>query len=74
MLLRRIKHHVVVGVYVGIEVSNWNDARQDDARAQYFLERIRHDLTIDRAQATDKQRFWSRVSDDNLGRTAEAHL
>ena len=86
MLLRRIKHHVVnenwfavfvdfvivvVGVYVGIEVSNWNEARQEDARAQYFLERIRNDLTIDRAQATNKQEFWGSVVD--YGEAAIAH-
>ena len=86
MLLRRIRHHVVnenwfavfvdfvivvVGVYVGIEVSNWNEARQEDARAHYFLERIQHDLTIDRAQATNKQQFWSRVIE--YGEAAIAH-
>ncbi len=53
LLLRRIKHHVVnenwfavfvdfvivvVGVYVGIEVSNWNEARQEEARATEYLE------------------------------------
>lgn len=62
---------VVVGVYVGIEVSNWNQARQDDARAQYFLERIRADLTRDRTEAADKQQFWIRVIDDNLRQADE---
>ena len=86
MLLRRITHHVVnenwfavfvdfvivvVGVYVGIEVSNWNEARQEDARAQYFLERIGHDLTNDRAQATSKQQFWGDVVE--YGQAAIAH-
>lgn len=86
MLLRRIKHHVVnenwfavfvdfvivvVGVYVGIEVSNWNEARQDDARAQYYLERIRADLTNDRTEATRRQLFWNQVV--RYGEAAIAH-
>ncbi len=78
MLLRRIKQHVanenwfavfvdfvivVVGVYVGIEVSNWNDARQEEARALEYLERIRGDLVNDRAAASNRQRFWAAVID-----------
>ena len=76
MLLRRIKQHVanenwfavivdfvivVVGVYVGIEVSNWNEARQEDDRAREYLERIRVDLVNDRAAASNRQRFWAAV-------------
>ena len=78
MLLRRIKQHVasenwfavfvdfvivVVGVYVGIEVSNWNEARQEDARAAEYLERIRVDLVNDRAAASNRQKFWTAVID-----------
>lgn len=76
MLLRRIKHHivnenwfavfvdfviVVVGVYVGIEVSNWNEARQEDDRSQEYLERIRADLVSDQSAAQARQVFWGRV-------------
>ena len=76
MLLRRIKHHianenwfavfvdffiVVVGVYVGIEVSNWNEARQEDLRAQQYLERIRGDLSKDLELAAYRARFWTDV-------------
>ncbi len=31
---------LVVGVFIGIEVANWNDARVDEGRAQAYLERI----------------------------------
>jgi hypothetical protein len=76
MLLRRIKHHivnenwfavfvdfviVVVGVYVGIEVSNWNEARQEDLRAQQYLERIGGDLSTDLELAGYRARFWADV-------------
>jgi len=76
MLLRRIKHHVVnenwfavfvdfvivvVGVYVGIEVSNWNDARQEEGHAREYLERIRADLVQDRQSTLDRRRFWTQI-------------
>lgn len=76
MLLRRVRHHVanenwfavfvdfvivVVGVYVGIEVSNWNEARQEDQRSIEYLERIRADLVHDRRSASERRRFWTEV-------------
>lgn len=59
MLLRRMTEHVkaqnwtavgldllvvVVGVFVGIQVSNWNEARQDRERGRLYMERMRADL------------------------------
>ncbi|MEM7052913.1 MAG: hypothetical protein AAF446_00045, partial [Pseudomonadota bacterium] len=35
---------VVVGVYLGIQVDNWNDARADRDRAQVFADRLQSDL------------------------------
>ncbi len=86
MLLRRIKRHVanenwfavfvdfvivVVGVYVGIEVSNWNDARQEEARAQEYLERLRADLAYDLQASTGRRAFWAQVID--YGEAAIGH-
>ena len=59
MILRRVIAHVrkqewtaiwidllivVVGVFIGIQVSNWNDDRATARRAQVFTERLRNDL------------------------------
>ncbi len=59
MILRRITEHVkaqnwtaialdfvivVVGVFIGIQVSNWNDNRATNARAAIFSERLAEDL------------------------------
>jgi hypothetical protein len=59
MILRRITEHVkaqnwtaigidfvivVVGVFVGIQVANWNDDRQQAARQANYLERLRVDF------------------------------
>jgi len=76
MLLRRIRQHVaaenwfavwvdfvivVIGVYVGIEVSNWNEARQEQIRAQSYLERIGADLEKDLELAGHRASFWADV-------------
>ena len=76
MLLRRVRKHVasenwfavcvdfvivVVGVYVGIEVSNWNEARQEEVRAEEYLERIRDDLVNDQTSLAQKRTFWASV-------------
>ena len=62
MLLRRITQHVkaqnwfavgvdlvivVIGVFIGIQVSNWNEARLELDRRQEVLTAILEDLTVD---------------------------
>ena len=76
MLLRRVMQHVsgqnwfavaidflivVVGVYVGIEVSNWNADRQANERAAGYLERIAADLESDRESLAGRMAFWGDV-------------
>lgn len=53
---------VVVGVFIGLQVSNWNDSRIDRTRAQSYLGRIRADLDSDIANYQDKLRLWNEVS------------
>jgi hypothetical protein len=63
MLLRRITEHVksqnwtaividfaivVVGVFIGIQVSNWNEERQDASRTQSYYKRLLGDLESER--------------------------
>lgn len=77
MLLRRVTEHVkdqnwtalaldfvivVVGVFIGIQVSNWNDARVDEGRARAYLERLSLDLDADLAALADRDQFWRHVS------------
>jgi hypothetical protein len=69
MILRRVIHHVrkqewtaicidlvivVVGVFIGIQVANWNEARLEAQRARGFLERLAGDLEREQA-AIDKR-------------------
>ena len=77
MILRRVIAHfrkqewtaiaidlmiVVLGVVIGIQVSNWNAARADRERAHGYLERIRDDLDADIAGYRDRLDFWGEVS------------
>src|SRR5262245_47284795 len=77
MILRRVIDHVreqewtaiaidfvivVVGVVVGIQVSNWNADRIDRIKARSYLERIRTDLDADLANYSDRLDFWGKVS------------
>ena len=37
---------VVLGVFIGLQVSNWNEARRDRALEQQYLERLREDFAL----------------------------
>ena len=81
MLLRRITEHVkaqnwtavaldfvivVVGVFIGIQVSNWNDARQYRLREAAVLAQLNEEFT-DIKEALERQiRFRTRYM-DNIG-------
>jgi hypothetical protein len=86
MLLRRVIAHVkkqewtaiaidfvivVVGVFIGVQAANWNEARADAARARGYLERIGGDLEADLANYENRIRFWAKVS--HYGRTGLAY-
>jgi len=81
MLLRSITKHikeqnwfavtldfviVVFGVYIGIQLGNWNEERADDARSQQYLERIASDLTQEISIYNDRVQFWQQVSEYGL--------
>jgi hypothetical protein len=77
MILRRVIAHlrkqewtaigidfiiVVVGVFIGIQVSNLNQARVERDLANSYLERIRDDIDTDLANYDDRLAFWSKVA------------
>lgn len=53
---------LVTGVFLGIQVSNWNTDRVDASRAHDYLGRIGNDLGADIANYQDRLDFWSNVS------------
>lgn len=73
MILRRVIQHfrkqewtaifidfviVVMGVFIGVQVSNWNNARAEEARAALIIEALRQDL---RDGAAVEERFIAEV-------------
>ncbi|NNJ73041.1 MAG: hypothetical protein HKP09_07650 [Enterobacterales bacterium] len=76
MLLRRITEHVksqnwiavaidffivVVGVFIGIQVSNWNEIRQEEQKTQTYLERIREDLADNKRDFIERREYFNQV-------------
>ncbi len=62
MIFRRVKAHiekenwfavgvdlfiVVVGVFIGIQVANWNETRLSEAQSEMFSQRLRADLQVE---------------------------
>lgn len=85
MILRRVIEHVkaqnwtavaldfvivVFGVFIGIQVSNWNEAAAENKRAVRNLERIHDDLMLDQHILSLRMAFWRKVYD--YGREALA--
>lgn len=81
MLLRRVIAHVkdqnwfavgldfvivVVGVFVGLQVSNWNASLDETRRAVIYLERMHADLETDLGNYQDSIGFWRQTSDYGL--------
>jgi hypothetical protein len=78
MILRRVTEHVkaqnwfavgidffivVVGVFIGIQVANWNESRHEQERARGYLERIHVDLQDDIGELGKRRTFWTQVAD-----------
>ena len=76
MLLRRVIQHfgrqewtaifidfviVVLGVFVGIQVSNWNEQRVEGIKADAYLVRIRGNFESDLRSIRRREVFWSEV-------------
>ncbi|MCB2098373.1 MAG: hypothetical protein KDE05_12120 [Parvularculaceae bacterium] len=77
MILRRVIEHVkkqewtavfldfvivVFGVFIGIQVSNWNAARVDRERSEDYLSRIQTDLESDMHDLQQHKSVWERVA------------
>ncbi|MEQ9316117.1 MAG: DUF6090 family protein [Henriciella sp.] len=55
---------VVFGVFIGLQVNNWNEARAERVRADQYLSRIRADLEADMTQLERQKAFWQEVADE----------
>ncbi|PHQ59610.1 MAG: hypothetical protein COC03_05055 [Robiginitomaculum sp.] len=58
---------VVIGVFIGLQVSNWNSVRQQDQTAKVYIERIHQDLVINQDDLTQRMVYFSQVRTHALG-------
>ena len=63
---------VILGVFLGIQVSNWNQDRQDRADGRRYVERIRDDLVHDVQSLDQHERYWRDIA--SAGERALAHV
>ncbi len=76
MILRRLTEHVkaqnwfavaidfvivVVGVFIGIQVSNWNSAQNNRRAAREYVVRIQEELTANRQDMAARTEYFNRV-------------
>ena len=54
---------VVLGVFLGIQASNWNDERRNHRIANTYLDRIRQDLGVDLDQLQTHEDYWHASQD-----------
>ncbi len=81
MLLRRIMNHVkdqnwtaialdffivIVGVFIGIQVSNWNDARVEREVALKYIDRIQQDLLANQQDMKMRSEYFTGLRDHAL--------
>lgn len=62
---------VVVGILIALQVSNWNQDRQDHARADGYYRRLHAELMADQQNIAHTLQFWNKVS--NYGEAAIAN-
>ncbi|MFT5675043.1 MAG: hypothetical protein ACI808_000972, partial [Paraglaciecola sp.] len=52
---------VVVGVFVGIQVSNWNQAQKDSVTGYQYIERIQQDLLATEKDMLGRMNYFGQV-------------
>ena len=55
---------VVLGVFVGLQAQDWNQARQDRIRERAYLVRIRADLQADIDGLNQREQYWNEVAEN----------
>jgi len=52
---------VVIGIFVGLQVNNWNEARKEEEQTERYLERLANDLTSMQAQIKAEAAFAAQL-------------
>jgi hypothetical protein len=52
---------VVFGVFIGIQVSNWNEMRLEEQKAETYIERLREDLAENKTDFSQRKAYFNQV-------------
>jgi len=63
---------VVAGVFIGLQVSNWNEDRKDAARGDEYLRRLHDEMSEDARSLLDISAFWKQVGANGAAALAYA--
>lgn len=55
---------VVLGVFLGLQVNNWNEARAEGVRSREYLSRIRAELVADMTELERHRGLWQEVANE----------
>ena len=55
---------VVLGVFLGLQANNWNEARADRERSEQYVSRVRADLVADMTELQRHREFWGQVTQE----------
>jgi hypothetical protein len=55
---------VVLGVFLGLQVNNWNEARSEGERSREYLSRIRAELVSDMTQLERHRGLWQKGANE----------
>jgi len=61
---------VVLGVFIGLQVNNWNTARVQQQSAQVYIERIREDLAANREDLNQRIAYFTQTRNHGLAALA----
>ncbi len=63
---------VVLGVFLGLQVNNWNEARADGERSREYLSRIRAELVADMTELERHRGLWQKVVNEGYAAVSYA--
>jgi hypothetical protein len=63
---------VVAGVFIGLQVSNWNEDRKEAARGDEYLQRLHDEMQEDAHSLLDISAFWTQVGANGAAALAYA--
>ena len=63
---------LVLGVFLGLQVNNWNEARAEGERSREYLSRLRAELVADMTELQRHRGLWQQVANEGYAAVSYA--